>query len=549
MTTSLGRSPRPRRRRVPPGGLILAALLALLVVVAGGTGAYLLTGHDEPAPGGSIVEGLVVDGPLVLLPPFAPNQNSRDISQMLDRGLTRTGDDGRPQPELARSWEVDPAGKTYTFHLRSQLQWSDGVALTSKDAAFTLAVLQDASLSQSMAGQAWAGISASTPDPETVVYTLPAPSAAFPSQAGMGLVPEHTLKPRQVATLPMVLDAPTSGPFRYESSDRDHVVLRRNPRSFEPARLDELQLRRYASSDDAVKALQSGDVDILAQLVPADAERVSKTPNRRLARAVSFAYVQVLFNQKQASVGDPNVRGAIAKGVDRRALIDRTLKGYARPDGSPIPPGISWLGLPAADASVDMKGAEAMLDTAGWTRPGPGKTRAKDGKDLELRLLHSDVDPYPALAGQLNSDLGRIGVSVRTVQAPEGQVVETLSKRDFDLALTPIENGPDPDIFVLWHSSAQGAGGVNFSGMAKDPFLDKALEDGRFTSDPGKRKAAYADAVRILLDSQAAVFLYSPDQLIGMTNRLRGVRLNAAMDSGDRYQWVQDWHVNTRRVH
>lgn len=548
MTASLGRSPRPRRRRLSRGWLVLAAVLALVVAVTGAAAAYVLTGREEPAPGGSIVEGLVIDGPLVLLPPFAPNQNSRDVSQLLDRGLTRTGDDGRPQPELARSWEVDAAGRVYTFHLRPQLQWSDGVALTSKDAAFTLSVLQDPSLSQSMAGQAWAGISAATPDLETVVYTLPGPSAAFPSQATMGLVPEHYLKPRQVATLPMVLDAPTSGPFRYDSSDRDHVILKRNPRAFEPARLEEVQLRRYSSGDDAVKALQAGDVDVLAQLGPADAERVSKSPNRRLARAASFAYVQVLFNQKQPALGDPNTRRALAKGVDRQAMIDRVLKGYARPDGSPIPPAISWLGLPGPDSGLDTKAAESMLDAAGWTRPAAGKTRTRDGKALELRLLHSDLDPYPALAGQVRSDLDRIGVAVKTVQAPEGQTVETLSKRDFDLALIPIENGPDPDIFTLWHSSAQGTGGVNFSGMPKDPVFDKALEDGRFSIDPQKRKVAYAEAVKTLLDTQAAVFLYSPDQLVGLTNRLRGVRLNTAIDNGDRYQWVQDWYVNTRRV-
>jgi peptide/nickel transport system substrate-binding protein len=525
----------------------VAAAAALLVVVAAGLGAYFLTSHDAPAPGGRVVEGLVVDGPLVLLSPFATNQNSIDVSALLDRGLTRTGGDGRPEPQLAGSWEVDKSAKTFTFHLHPGMLWSDGVPLTSADALYTLSVLQGQSLSQTLTGRAWAGITASAPNSETVVYQLPSASAGFVALTSIGLVPEHYLRPRPTASLAEVLDAPTSGPFRYESSDRDHVNLKRNPHALEPPFLDEMQLRRYDSDTEAVQGLLSGDVDMLAELSPAGAQRVASTPNRRLLTTASFTTVELLFNQRQAALADAGVRKGIARSLDRSRILGDVLKGYGRVDDSPIPTSIAWLGLPQGAAGVDQPAAAGLLDGAGY-KQATGGARARDGHELALRLLYSDVDPYPAVAARLKSDLGHVGVNVDPGQAAESQVLASLAKGDFDMGLIPIDNGPDPDVFGLWHSSEEHGGGSNYSGMPKDSFLDKALEDGRLNYDLDARKAAYGEVRRILVDGSAVVVLYRPHQLVGVANRLQGVRLNAAMESLGRYQSAQDWYVSSRRV-
>ena len=116
------------------------------------------------------------------------------------------------------------------------------------------------------------------------------------------------------------------------------------------------------------------------------------------------------------------------------------------------------------------------------------------------------------------------------------------------MVLTALDNGPDPDIYVFWHSSQAVTGGFNFSGMPKDAFLDKDLEDGRFNYDLKTRKTAYLDAQKILRDNVAAGFLFSPDVLIGFNNRVKGVRVNRAMESGGRYDFVSDWYVESQRV-
>ena len=198
-------------------------------------------------PAGSSRRGVIVDGPLSLLPPFATTQNSRDVAGLLFLGLTRPAADGRPEPALASAWEVDAPATTYTFHLRHGLLWSNGSPITSADATFTLSVLQSDQLRGSPAGDAWQGITATAPDATTIVYKLPSASAGFPALAASGLLPNKTLSGRPAAQLRDTLDAPTSGAFKVARVDRDIIHLQRNRRSPQPSLLDGIDIRLFTS--------------------------------------------------------------------------------------------------------------------------------------------------------------------------------------------------------------------------------------------------------------------------------------------------------------
>ena len=141
-----------------------------------------------------------------------------------------------------------------------------------------------------------------------------------------------------------------------------------------------------------------------------------------------------------------------------------------------------------------------------------------------------------------------MGVQVKLSLVSAQQLVALLQARRFDMVLTALDNGPDPDIYVLWHSTQSVPGGFNFSGMAKDPLLDKDLEDGRFNYDVKKRRPAYIDAQKILRQDAVADFLFCPDILVGYNKRVKGVRFLAAMERGGRYDFVSEWYVQTQRV-
>lgn len=530
-------------------GLVLVVVLVVIGLAGvGGYTVYLNSTREVADSGGVITEGLVVDGPLSVLPPFAQAENSRDIAGLLYRGLTRTGPDGRPVGDIASKWEASADSKTFTFHIKSKQTWSDGAAISASDARFTLSILQSDALSRSPTGQAWSGISAHIVDDVTIQYTLSSANAGFPSLAGLGLLPEHALSQRPAEAMAEIVDAPTSGPFFVAHTDRDRLELKRNPRAARVPYLDELDFRLFASARDAVSALTDGQIDVLAQLTPDDANRVAGAPNKGLVTRRSYSYVQLLFNQKQATLGDVAVRRAIATAIDHSAIVGAALHGYGHVDNTPIPPAISWASDNTAAVATDLDKARKALDAAGWKVPAKGSVRQKDGADLKLKLTAADQEPYATVARRLEIDLGRVGIKVEPDMKSQDALLGTLQSRQFDMAVDAVDNGPDPDIYTLWHSSQGATGGFNFSNMPANAALDKDLETGRQSSDQKTRHDAYMDAQRIFRETLATVILYSPDMLIGVSHRVRNVSMNPGIEPGDRFEYVDRWYVQSHRV-
>ncbi|MBM4198312.1 MAG: peptide ABC transporter substrate-binding protein, partial [Gammaproteobacteria bacterium] len=61
-----------------------------------------------------------------------------NIAQDLFQGLTTLDAKANVVAGQAESWTISPDGRTYTFRLRSNLQWSDGKGITSADFLWSL---------------------------------------------------------------------------------------------------------------------------------------------------------------------------------------------------------------------------------------------------------------------------------------------------------------------------------------------------------------------------------------------------------------------------
>ncbi len=125
--------------------MALVGLFAIAIALA-----YFLlvvTAVNEPAPGGTYVEGVVIDANagISINPLFAPaNSLSHDLTDLVFSGLTRSIP-GRNQnepgqviePDLAERWTSSPDGKTWEFHLRHDARWQDGAPITAQDVVYT----------------------------------------------------------------------------------------------------------------------------------------------------------------------------------------------------------------------------------------------------------------------------------------------------------------------------------------------------------------------------------------------------------------------------
>lgn len=71
--------------------------------------------------------------PTSLNPPIGFDSVSWNALNNLMEGLARLGKDDTPQPATAEKWEVSEDGKTYTFHIREDANWSNGDPVTAGD--------------------------------------------------------------------------------------------------------------------------------------------------------------------------------------------------------------------------------------------------------------------------------------------------------------------------------------------------------------------------------------------------------------------------------
>ena len=103
-----------------------------------------------------------------------------------------------PEPGLAEKWDIAPDSKSITFHLRHDVKWFDGQPVTAHDVLFTLDVIYDPKVPNSIRPAITIDhqrIAAEAPDDYTVVMHLPKPFAPLLYSIGIPVMPAHILEP------------------------------------------------------------------------------------------------------------------------------------------------------------------------------------------------------------------------------------------------------------------------------------------------------------------------------------------------------------------
>ena len=142
-----------------------------------------------PAYGGTVSEG-VIGSPRFINPILAVSDSDRDLTSLVYSGLLRATSDGDYVPDLAQSYTISPDGLTYTFKLRPNATFHNGMKVTADDVVFTINKANDPAL-QSPERANWDGVTVAAIDAETVQFTLKAPYAPFVENLTTGILPKQ----------------------------------------------------------------------------------------------------------------------------------------------------------------------------------------------------------------------------------------------------------------------------------------------------------------------------------------------------------------------
>ena len=551
-------------------GAFALFLVLLLGVLGAAIASPALTPVAVPLPTTTpaplaIEREAVVGFPSSVNPVTARTQADRDLVALLFRGLVRPGADGRPVADLASSWTVDATGGRWTFRIRSDARWQDGVPVTSEDVVYTVHVLQDPAYTGPLAA-GWQGVTVTALDAKTVQFDLAVPLGGFLQAATQPLLPAHLLSSVSVADL---ADAPFSthpignGPFALtdltsEVADLAPVLgpldagsgplATLGPGAAVPGNplLPGLQLRFYAGPDEAVAAYRAGEVDAVSGLPPAAAAALAAAPATRLIAYPDTTLTGIYLNLRPGAgpFGDARVRSALLAAIDRGGLVTDLLAGSGQQAATPIPPS-SWAfdAKAAPIVAYDRKAAVTGLRAAGWTKTGAGWLPPRSKKPLTIELLAAEatVNPVTAsVAARVAAAWTSLGIPTTVVPLAAGDLVKRLRGADFVAAVADLNVGLDPDPYPLLASSQVQSGGSNVSGF-QDPALDAALTAARAPGSDAARLAAYSRLQVLLGKLEPILPLFFRDSVFVVSDRLVGPKSAPVADPSGRFWDVIAW--------
>ena len=502
-----------------------------------------------PTYGGTLVEG-AVGNPQFINPLLAISDADRDLQVLTYSGLMGLSSTGALVPVLAQSYTMSADGKTYTFVLRKDAKFTDGSPVTADDIVFTVKKAQDPAL-KSPAYADWSGVNVAAIDSETVRFTLSKPYAPFLGLTTLGILPARLWKNISSTEFPfstLETNPVGTGPFKVTGISRDasgliqSVSLSENP-YFVGGRpyLDGIRFNFYSNPEDLALALSSGAV-----------ESAYGVPGERTLSAPYARVFGVFFNQSVNQVyARAEVRKALSLALNRQAIVQTVLGGYATPIMGPVPPGEGIQQVPVPEASDPIAAAVQVLQAGGWTYDGVARvwknTRAKQTLST-ITIRTSNVPELKNVASAVKTDWEKLGISVTIELYEPGDLSQNVIRpRKYEALLYGMVIGRDQDLYAFWDSQERNDPGLNIA-MYANKTVDALLEDARSNTDPKARTLDLQKIEDAVAADYPAAFIYAPNFLYTLPSDLRGVELPQIITPADRFATVASWYRFTDAV-
>ena len=444
------------RRRT---ALILALLLGL---------SWL--GLPEGASASNVQDSLTVGIALNKTPVLRPlDPQERDIVSVYNLiydSLVTIDDSYEPAAGAAESWEKSSDCRTWTFHLRSNICFSDGTPLTAQDVAATVNyILSRASSEESTNRGYYRNLSyfvdsVSVNGDSTVVFRAKAGRRYY------GFIYAMTfpiLRADQLDT-----DNPLgSGPYMVTRYDQgESLWLEANPYWWHSQpQVKQIAFMIHSLEKEVIESYQYARVDtIFTRSISASSYSTGNTTMVMASRTNQLE--TLLINNNSFPLNDVNIRRAIRLAIDADALAAKVYNGMVLRADVPFIPG-TWMysdNLPG-DFRRNIVEAARLLEEAGWVDLDDNSVRDKPKDDgsgnyhLHLRLLvyeEPDNSVRVSAATQISEWLAAVGIETEIISGTMQTIQDRLAAGNFDLCLASfaMDVVPDPGFLLMSGNTA-----------------------------------------------------------------------------------------------
>lgn len=460
----------------------------------------------------------------------ATDSESFNIAQNTQETLLVYNND-KPVPGAAKSFEKSKNEKTYTFHLRDGLKWSDGKKLTSKDYKYAWMRLLDPNVASGYSfflfgvknGENYFNgkaknedVGIKTPDDKTLVVELENPIPYFTQ-----LVAFPALAPQRKDIVETQGEAygskedglVFSGPFMVSSWKRgSKIELVKNPNYWnaENIKLEEVNLNQIGEINTQYQMFLSGQLDVMYKVGGEYIKELQKGVKEGKWDEVVVDMPTVYYDQYNMKssnklLQNTKIRQALSIAIDREQYTKNILK-------SGVPAyGIVPYGIVVGDVEYRKEVKEPLKEIIN-----------KNPKELfieGLKELGLDPNPSKYTIGLLiqrgdssiknqgeylqNTWKQKIGVNIKLqIPADYSDFLRRQDNGEFDIATAGWgADYNDPMTFLNLFEAKNG----NNSGKFNNEKVNKLLMDLQTETDTNKRIRMYKEIEKIVVTDNPAV--------------------------------------------
>jgi peptide/nickel transport system substrate-binding protein len=514
-----------RMYRLLVSGCVVAVTASLAACGSSGSG----------SGGGSTTSPSLVVETAFVLKTLDPGRMFEPTGLLIDHAiydtlLTYKGSDvSTPVPDLATSYTASSDAKTFTFTLRKGVTFANGDPVTSADVVFSLMRTKNINGNPSFL---MAGITATAPNPSTVVLTSTTPNTAIPAiltNPSLGIVDAKKVEAAggtdaanaataDKAEASLNATSEGSGPYTLTSfSTTTQVVLTANPKYWGPKpKYGKIVIRNVQANVQKLDVLK-GESQIAVDLSPAQAQGMSGVEIVNGASPNLFFLLTNESSKISKITSNPDFQQAVRYGINYQSLVQLAGKGAVQAAG--IIPSM-FLGSLPAGSGVTFNLAKAKAALAASHLGHPSVTLVYPS-DLAVNGIS-----FGDLAARVQQDLQQVGISVQL----QGQSIQ--------VALNSYRAGQEQMGLWYWGPDfPDPADYLNFlpgalvglrAGWVKgaDPSLE-ALGSQAASTTTAARAALYQQIQTSMNTSSPFMPLIQPAQILVGAKSLKNLQSNA----------------------
>lgn len=428
---------------------------------------------------------------------------------------------------LAESWDISEDGKTYTFHIRDGVKFSDGEVCDANAIKANFDAIIENKDRHTWLEMMNLLVGVSAPDDKTFVIELSEPY--YPLLTELGVTrPFAMISPKAMkdgSTKDGVNAYIGTGPYVLTDFVTDeYAVFEANENYWgEQPEIKKITVKVIPDNQTRILALEKGEIDMIFGKNMIDADAINQyTGNDKFTVSLSdpTSTRQIVLNTTKEVLADKEVRQALQHATNKQAISDGIFYGLEQPADTLFAKTVPYCDIDLEPYAYDVEQAQSMLDEAGWV-VGADKIREKDGQKLNIDLLYnSDSVTEKAIAEYLQSEYQKIGISLNIHGEEEQSYRDNMKAGNFDMVFNICWGTPyDPQSSLAAMRAPVYGDYAAQLGLEDKAEIDQAITDILVSTDEQKRQDLYTfvltrlheDAVYIPLTYECNKAIYRSD--------------------------------------